>query len=205
MGLGLSESVRCLPRTTPRDPWQERVGAGMGCSRRLTALRHSSCCGSHIPLHSNLSVLIMTLVIERRLINIWALHRTAFLANGFDSVRLQQLSFESYLDQFLWTCLYSATGGPLSGRLYVFLRLQLRMLVVSHSACLPLPTDSGDFTTTFYATSTRSTLGPPSIDELSSIGPPEARHRGNLEPQEHPSWHSSNKYRRQSRFRRHFR
>jgi hypothetical protein len=29
-------------------------------------------------------------------INLWAFHRTVFLRNGFDSVRLQQLFFEMY-------------------------------------------------------------------------------------------------------------
>ena len=37
------------------------------------------------------------LAIEGRPINLWALHRAVFLRNGFDSVRLQQFSFEAYL------------------------------------------------------------------------------------------------------------
>ena len=42
------------------------------------------------------------LVIEGRPINLWALHRTVFMRNGFDSVRLQQFSFERTPDQYLW-------------------------------------------------------------------------------------------------------
>ena len=36
------------------------------------------------------------LAIKRRAIDLWALHRTVFLRNGFDSVRLQQFYFETY-------------------------------------------------------------------------------------------------------------
>ena len=70
----------------------------MGCSHRLTVLHHSGRCRPHFPLYSSLSGPIVTSLSngDRSSINLWALHQTVFLANGFDSVRLQQLSFKLY-------------------------------------------------------------------------------------------------------------